>query len=35
MVVSRKFNAALREAGYTTIKTGFWNNRPAVWERRP
>lgn len=31
--MGRVFNSALRAAGYTKCVTGFWNNRPAVWER--
>lgn len=31
---SRRFNARLRERGFSRVETGFWNNRPAVWERR-
>lgn len=30
---SRAFNSRLRERGYKQVKTGFWNNRPAVWIR--
>jgi SAM-dependent methyltransferase len=32
--IGRDFNAVLRNNGYTQLKTGFWNNRPAVWTRR-
>jgi SAM-dependent methyltransferase len=30
--VGRLFNNALRTAGYKSVKTGFYNNRPYVWE---
>ena len=30
--MGRRFNARLREMFYTRRETGFWNNRPAVWE---
>ena len=32
--VGRLFNDVLRKNGYATVKTEFWNNRPAVWRRR-
>jgi hypothetical protein len=28
----RAFNKAMRGHGYRRLTTGFWNNRPAVWE---
>lgn len=31
---SRRFNAALKHAGYEMQPCGKWNNRPAVWVRR-
>jgi hypothetical protein len=32
--IGRRFNARLRERGYAPVKTGFWNNRPAIWQQR-
>ena len=29
--ISKLFNRTLREYGYKNLKTGYWNNRPAVW----
>jgi len=29
--VGRLFNQKLRDSGYKQVKTGFWNNRPAIW----
>lgn len=31
--MSRMFNDTLRENGYISLSTGFWNNRPKVWKR--
>jgi hypothetical protein len=31
--VGRKFNAQMRADGYAKIKTGLWNERPALWSR--
>lgn len=31
--MGRTFNDVLRRSGYKKVETGFWNNRPAVWER--
>lgn len=33
-IVARGFNARLRRVGYRQVETGFWNNRPSVWERQ-
>lgn len=30
---NRIFSAAMRKAGYTMIKCGWWNNKPNVWVR--
>ena len=30
-LASRLFNAHLRHRGYTKVKTGMWNQRPAYW----
>lgn len=30
--ISRLFNKKLRDFGYISMKTGFWNNRPSVWK---
>ena len=30
--IGRLFNNKLRTLGYNQLKTGFWNNRPTVWE---
>jgi SAM-dependent methyltransferase len=32
---SKAFNDELRRRGYEKIETGFWNNRPAVWRKKP
>jgi len=32
--IGRHFNKYLRYRGYEPVKTGFWNNRPAVWRRK-
>ena len=29
--ISKKFNGALRNHGYSLVKTKFWNGRPTVW----
>lgn len=29
--IGRLFNKTLRELGYTQLKAGLWNNRPAIW----
>ena len=31
--IGRRFNGQLRADGFRALKLGFWNNRPAVWER--
>jgi 2-polyprenyl-3-methyl-5-hydroxy-6-metoxy-1,4-benzoquinol methylase len=31
--IGKSFNEALRHYGYKQHKTGFWNNRPAVWTK--
>lgn len=31
--VGRSFNRYLRSKGYRLMETGFWNGRPAVWEK--
>jgi SAM-dependent methyltransferase len=31
--MGRYFNRFLRERGYQSIETGFWNNRPAYWQK--
>ena len=31
--ISRIFNNCLKIRGYKRIKTNFWNNRPAIWEK--
>jgi len=31
--LSKLFSFILKDYGYSPIKTGFWNNRPSVWER--
>lgn len=31
---SRVFNQALRDAGYSEVKTKLWNKRPAYWKLR-
>jgi hypothetical protein len=33
-VTNRLFSQNLRKHGYNPIPTTFWNNRPALWERR-
>lgn len=33
-MMSRRFNAVLRDYGYEQIKTGFYNNRPQVFIRK-
>lgn len=30
-VASRKFNKAIRNLGYVSVKTGLWNNKPQLW----
>ena len=30
--MGRRFSRLLRNADYTAVKTGFWNNRPQVWK---
>lgn len=32
--MSRIFNTTLRDAGYASVKTNCWNNRPAYWKRQ-
>jgi SAM-dependent methyltransferase len=29
----KMFNRYLKDVGYSKMKTGFWNNRPAIYER--
>jgi SAM-dependent methyltransferase len=31
--IGRVFNRTLRLAGYRAVKTKFWNNRPAIWQK--
>ncbi len=31
--ISIIFNKTLRNYGYEVVKTGFWNNRPIIWEK--
>ena len=31
--IGKVFNQALRSTGYARVKTGFWNDRPAVWQK--
>jgi hypothetical protein len=33
-LVGRFFNDELRRRGYEQVRTGFWNNRPAIWRLR-
>lgn len=30
-LIGRQFNKTLRQQGYTTVQTGFWNARPTYW----
>lgn len=32
--IGRRFNACLVDHGYEKVKTGFWNDRPAMWRLR-
>lgn len=32
--VGRIFNQMLRRRGYVQIETGYWNNRPTVWQKQ-
>jgi SAM-dependent methyltransferase len=31
--ISRVFNNALRDFGYTKVKTSLWNDKPTIWTR--
>jgi hypothetical protein len=31
--IGRLFNKHLRDRGYTNVRSGFWNNRPAIWKK--
>ena len=31
--ISRKFNAALKAAGYYQVKANVWNNKPTLWQK--
>ncbi len=31
--IGKLFSKTLRAYGYSPVKTGFWNNRPAYWKR--